>query len=203
MVASSHVRVNLIGIRFLLVNLQAEYVLEQSDPIQIRKRLKCLPKSPAEGYRTVLERLPPGTKGFAFRMMGWIFHAPELLRRGQLREALAVDVGDEDLDRETVPSPEAVIRVCGGLVDYDRSTELVTFSHETVRPYLEEYELGSLPTHLDLCRTCLVYLSFPAFSDPVESEISLESTTLGNRFDEFDFLRYAAIGDFTHWLGKN
>lgn len=72
----------------------------------------------------------------------------------ELCEVLAVNIGDEDLDRDAMPTAEMVVTTCGSLVEHDKTSDLVTFSHETVRPFLEENEVGNLMSHSCIAKTC-------------------------------------------------
>jgi hypothetical protein len=62
-------------------------------------------------------------------------------RMSELQEVLALrDDGDcPSLNMDDCPAPESVIQVCGGLVTHDLDSNSITFSHETVRPFLESH----------------------------------------------------------------
>jgi len=105
----------------------------------------------------------------------------------ELQEAVAIEIGVPSFNSEDMTTIEVIILTCGGFIDHNEGSNLVTFSHETVRPFLEEYELNSLPSHSELCRTCLTYLQLPEFENPIE-EWSLRL----KRKEEFKFSDYAA-----------
>ena len=151
------------------MTLQTEFILEESDLVEMNNHLQSLPRNPTAAYQNVLHRLPPKTAAFARRILGWIFYALRVPTMNELREALAVRVGDLAFDHSLLPAADSVVRTCGGLIVYDQDNGLVTFSHETVRPFLKENELGNLPSHSDICKTCLTYLH-PAFEKPVMEE---------------------------------
>ena len=60
--------------------------------------------------------------------------------------------------RKISPARKTNVSTCGGFVNHDPDTQLVTFSHETVRPFLKGHESLSRSSHLILSRTCLAYL---------------------------------------------
>jgi hypothetical protein len=131
--------------------------------------------------------MTPSEKTFARRILSWILRGQRILSMDELCEALAVNIGDEDLDRDAMPSAEMVVTTCGSLVEHDKETGLVKFSHETVRPFLEKGESGNLLSHSDLAKTCLTYLGFPEFEEPVSSV-----TESVRRVRNFRFSKYAA-----------
>jgi hypothetical protein len=175
--------------RFLLVKLQVQYVLGPKDAGEKRRRLNSLPKSPTEAYRGVFERMTSDDLRFARRILGWVLHAVGILTMPELQEALAIEIGVVSFNPEDVTSPEDIISTCGGLVDQNEYSGLVTFSHETVRPFLEEHEMTL--SHSDLCRTCLTYLQLPMFGVWGDSQYY-------NKFTRFKFRWYAAGYWATH-----
>jgi len=111
----------------------------------------------------------------------------------ELREALAIEIGVASFNPQDMTTAEEIILTCGGFIDHNEGSNLVNFSHETVRPFLEEYELISLPSHSELCRTCLTYLQLPEFENPME-----EPSLWSKRKEEFKFSDYAAQFWATH-----
>jgi hypothetical protein len=110
----------------------------------------------------------------------------------ELREALAIEIGVASFNPQDMTTAEEIIWTCGGFLDHIEDSNLVTFSHETVSPFLKEYELMSIPSHSELCRTCLTYLQLPEFDNPTSWQRNLE------RKDKFKFSRYAAQFWATH-----
>jgi len=172
--------------RFLLLKFQLDHVLASSDPVQITDKLACLPKDLTAAYQSVFSRMAPGDASFAYRILGWIFHAQRILNMSELQEALAIRIGRPSLQRHLIADPREIIRACGGLVNHDKDSDLVTFSHQTVRPFLEEHKLTSLPSHSVLCKTCLTYLQLPRLEKPCGRFAMIK------RKEEFKFGEYAA-----------
>jgi len=174
------------------VTLQIEHILDECDPVEMHKRLHSLPTNVTAAFVNVFERLSPSTRNFARRILGWIFHAKRILKMGELLEALAVqveEVGVRSFDSRKMSSADLVVRACGGLIAYDRNSHLVTFSHETVRPFLDENELGNLPSHSDLCKVCMRSLEMvgPGWTDASIKELGRDL-----RESESGFSNYAA-----------
>ena|SRR5277367_3268841 len=109
-------------LRFLLLKLQTEFVLEASDPVEIRERLNSLPKDLTEAYDAVFERITPGDAAFAYRILGWIFHAQRILKMSELQEALVIKIGVPSLDRCLITDAAKIVRVCGGLISHDKKS---------------------------------------------------------------------------------
>jgi hypothetical protein len=175
-----------------MVKLHVQYVLEPRDAGEKRRRLRSLPTSPTEAYRGVLDRMTPNDLQFARRILGWVLYAQRILTMPELQEALAIEIGVPSLDRRDITSAEEIISTCGGFLNHDSDSDLVTFNHETVRPFLEKHESSLLSSHLVLSRTCLTYLRLPEFEEPCLA------TRYTERLEKFELSRYAARFWATH-----
>jgi hypothetical protein len=176
--------------RFLMVTLQTRHVLEQRhDWFAMKLCLENLPKTPDDAYHGVLARLPEKSRKYAERILGWILHAERRLTMGELREALAIQIYGPaalaELDHHDESEATKILQISGGLVALDQRASL-GFSHETVEAFLKKHQLPTLPSHSDLCRTCLTYLQLPVF------ENWCDRRRLVKRKDEFKFSDYAA-----------
>ena len=175
----------------------------------LEDRLKSLPKNPTEAYCDIVKRMCRNRldMDFARRILGWILGAQRVLSMSELRQALAIpkDYSSsnlfDDIDNKRA---RAIIQTCGGLVRHSQDTDLVTFSHETARSFLEsddpkiksflqEHQLDPLPSHSDLCRTCLSHLRLPEFERPCAG-----GNELSWRWLKFEFGKYAAQFWATH-----
>ena len=154
--------------------------------------LESLPTDLRAAYNKVFDRI--ADSGFAYRILGWIFHAQRILKMSELREALAIRIGSPSLDDLQTLQRDAteIVRICGGLVSHNKVSDLVTFSHETVKPFLENYKLANLPSQANLCKTCLTYLSLPPLDKPSQGEEYEERKKI------FQFSDYAARFWATH-----
>src|SRR5208282_4581322 len=88
----------------------------------------------------------------------------------QLQEALAIRIGHPFLQQHLIVDATEIVRVCGDLIGHNEVNDLVSFSHETVRSFLETSKFGDLPSHSVLAKTCLTYLQFPVFDNPHDWE---------------------------------
>lgn len=179
--------------RFLLAILQLQSVLKFKDPVKVKDRLRNLPDTPTEAYHDLLDRMTPEDQDLARRVLGWVLLARRILKMAELREVLALnEEGSPSLDVNDCLEAEQVVSICGGLIIHNRGNDLVTFSHETVRPFLETHELTSLPSHSLLSSSCLAYLRLLPFGKPCDFSY------LNKMIEEFKFSEYAAKFWATH-----
>ena len=109
----------------------------------------------------------------ANKILAWVIFARRPITIEELRCALAVELGDSDLNEEGLLDRGYLLSVCGGLVMTNGDTEIVRFIHYTLQEYFERarhLELSSAQTYL--ATTCITYLSFSTFASQVRSEIS-------------------------------
>jgi hypothetical protein len=139
---------------------------------------------------------------FARRILGWVLTAQRILSMPELQEALAINIGVADFNVQDVTSSEDIISTCGGFVDHDQRSDLVTFSHAAVSSFLKN---DALISHSDLCRTCLTYLQLAEFElhaqealDDSLFESLFEPTEREARKEKFKFSNYAAEFWATH-----
>jgi hypothetical protein len=83
----------------------------------------------------------------------------------ELQEALVIKIGVPSLGHDLITEPSKLVRACGSLINHDEISDFVTFSHETVRGFLEKHKLEKLPSHSEICRTCLEYLRLVPLRD--------------------------------------
>lgn len=184
-------------LRFLLLSLQTKFVLDSSDPIEITWRLTHLPKDLEEAYNGVVERMTTGEAAFAYRILGWIFQARRVLTMSELQEALAVSVDVPSLRRHLITSASKIVSVCGGLLNHDKASDLVTFSHETVREFLRKGKVGMMPSHSEIGRTCLTYIQLHPRVGEVQTQFVPLVPGLGRPpFYDLRFTNYA----ITNWV---
>lgn len=180
----------LILFRFLLVVVQLQYLLSKEEPRKIRNALQSLPKTPDEAYTEIFDRIGHSNdaKTRAYTILSWIFSARRPLIMGELREALAVEPGDRDLEEEDILDPDYIIESCQSLIIYDRNTGFVQFTHFTVHEFIREKCTQHLLTAVDIAKICLTYLSFDVF----EEGPCTDECTLRLRMKKYGFAGYAA-----------
>jgi len=146
------------------------------------------PTSPQDVYRTVVNKML-AQKEFddqPLRILSWILHAARPLKMEELQEALAVDEDVKELLERHKVAPETIVKSCEPLVDYDKFTRVVKFTHDTVREFLEEHCQDQLYPPQDLAKTCLYYLGLDEFNKPCRDQKALQI-----RLEKFKFTEYA------------
>src|SRR5277367_562253 len=91
----------LIYARFLLAELQIEYVLNKKEARAMEKALDSLPTTLDKAYEDIMNRMErKNTKEFALRVFTCVLNAERTLHIDALRELLVVEVGDKELKRK-------------------------------------------------------------------------------------------------------
>lgn len=115
-----------------------------------------------------MERIQGQREGFrqlAQRVLAWIACATRPLSATELQHALAVELGERSLDAENIPEVSSLASVCSGLVTVDKESNVVRLIHYTTQEYFNRTRDRWFPTaEVDVCITCVTYLSFDAFS---------------------------------------
>ena len=111
--------------RFLLISLTMDAILGETTAYGRRKKLEAITQGLdlKDVYGTTLERIKEqgGEKArLGMRALMWISHSERILRLDELLQALAVEIGSTDLNAERIPSVEALLSCCLGLVIVDR-----------------------------------------------------------------------------------
>jgi hypothetical protein len=94
----------------------------------------------------------------------------------ELRSALAIEPGANELDTEALLRIEDLATVCRGLVVVDGESNIVRLVHYTAQQYFE----NALPSwspeaHRNIALTCITYLCFDTFrSGPCVNDEDLE-----------------------------
>ena len=94
-------------------------------------------------YREVLDRIDQAEgKETALQILSWLFHAQRPLQMDELREILSIETQppDTELYPDFLFDPVQIIHCCQSLVEFDKSSGIVRFTHYTVQEFLEKYQ---------------------------------------------------------------
>ena len=197
--------VNAVDGMFLLAQLHMDSLADKTSPKTIKKSLEDLPKGSDAldvAYEQAMRRIEdqkPGFSDLAKRTLSWITYTDELLTVAAVRHALAIEVGESELDEENLDEIEDVSFVCCGLVIIDPETDAVRLVHYTMQEYLRNSGSQHFPNaREDIAVSCLTYLLFDEFGEGWAGDnsrgIGVRSTTwvpLEARLQKYPFLRYA------------
>ena len=120
-------------------------------------------------YDDAMERIRGQVKDqedLAMQVLSWITCAMRPLTTVELQHALAVEVGDSELDGDNIPDIDDMVSVCAGLVTVDEESTIIRLVHYTTQEYFEKTQLRWFPGgHLTITNVCTTYLSFLKFEN--------------------------------------
>jgi len=166
------------GSSFRLVSLSVrDAIIRKNLVLERRMKLEELMGGDglSEAYRSTLTRLKAqgGVKSaLGLKALMWVLYSKKQLRSEELCHALGVEIGSIDLDSENVPTIEAVLSSCLGLLTVEAPSSTVRLVHFTLQKYLTRHP--NLFPHPDstIAEVCLTYLNFRsirALSPPFSS----------------------------------
>jgi hypothetical protein len=116
-----------MSFRFLLARLHMDSLVTKATRKAVREALKTLPKELESTYDEAMQRIRSQNdddKQLAERVLCWISFAFRSLTLNELQHALAVELGESELDEENIPDEELLTSLCAGLVIIDRQATL-------------------------------------------------------------------------------
>ena len=156
--------------RFLLAQLHLESLTGKRAPKAIRTALKNLATGSGaydHAYEGTMERINGQIKDqeeLAKQVLSWITCAKRPLTTSELQHALAVEIGESQLDADNVPQDEDIVSVCAGLVTIDDESRIIRLVHYTTQEYFDRTWQKWFPNApADIATICVTYLSFDKF----------------------------------------
>jgi ankyrin repeat protein len=183
-----------------------DYLCELPNDAARRKALESLPPDLNKTYERILERVNQSNETvqrLVRRTLQWIVCSYERLSTAQLCEAIAVEEGYTNLDKEAICGEDEILLRCSSLLRKSADANYLELAHFTVKEFLigidpyARYPLGmySLPQNNVrrlLARTCLTYLNLLDFQADMPDD--LESWK--RQCDQYPFRVHAA----SHWF---
>ncbi|KAH8586052.1 ankyrin repeat protein, partial [Bisporella sp. PMI_857] len=155
---------------FLLAQLHLHSLIGKRSPKSVRAALERLPTGSEaydQAYKDAMERIERQVKNreeLAKQILQWVTCAKRLLTTSELQLALAVEVGEVELDQDNFPQIEDMVSACAGLVTVDEESGTIRLVHYTAQEYLERTQKQWFPNaETDITRICVTYLSFNTF----------------------------------------
>ena len=104
------------------------------------------------------------SRELAEHVLLWIICAKRHLITSELRQALAVEVGEPELNKENLPHIKDIVSVCAGLVTVDEESNTIRLVHYTTQEYFERTQGKWFPNaETYITAICVTYLSFRVF----------------------------------------
>lgn len=142
----------------------------ERSPRAVPKALAKLPTGSVaydHAYKDAMERIKgqaSDQEELAKQVLSWITCAKRLLTTSELQHALAVEVGDSELDKENFPQVEDMVSVCAGLVTVDDESGIIRLVHYTTQEFFQRTQKRWFPNaEVDITTICVTYLSFTVF----------------------------------------
>jgi ankyrin repeat protein len=129
----------------------------------------------------------------AKQVLSWITCAKKPLATSELQYALAVEIGESQLDEENLPDIEDIVSVCAGLVIIDKESGIIRLVHYTTQEYFERTQGKWFPNaEANIMRTCVTYLSFNSSNDNVFPILTETIDEILKSSSKYPLLQYAA-----------
>ncbi|KAJ6257541.1 Vegetative incompatibility protein [Drechslerella dactyloides] len=134
---------------FILARLLVESLVGETTPKAIKSVLRSLPKGSQalyHAYEGAVERIKSGSRSqLAEAALSWIVWARRPLSVKELQHALAIEVGECQLDEENITDISDVVSACTGLISVDGQSDVVRLVHYTAYEYFADTWISTFP----------------------------------------------------------
>ncbi|RFU32928.1 hypothetical protein B7463_g3428, partial [Scytalidium lignicola] len=180
---------------FLLVQLNVDSLVGSKSTKALKKALKELSKGLDHAYNEAMNRIQgqiANSRELAKQVLSWITCAKRPLTTLELQHALAVEIGESELDQENLPEIQDMVSVCAGLVTIDEESNIIRLVHYTLQDFFQRNLNEWVPdAEMNIANICITYLSFDVFgSGSCQSDKKFET-----RLQENPLYDYSA----RHW----
>ena len=120
----------------------------------------------------------------AKQVLSWVTRAKRQLTTSELQHALAVEIGEPELDEDNLPQVDDLVSVCAGLVTVDNESGVIRLVHYTTQDFfLRTWEQWFPNSETDITMICSTYLSFKVFQHgPCKTHVEFEERLQSNQF---------------------
>jgi hypothetical protein len=132
--------------------------------------LKKLPKGSEaydNAYEDAMKRIEgqvADSKELAIQVLSWITLSKRPLTATEIQHALALEIGESELDEENLPEVKDILSVCSGLVTIDEESNVIRLVHYTTQEYLKRTQKKWFPNaETNITVICVSYLLFSVF----------------------------------------
>ena len=180
--------------RFLLARLTFDTLVGHKTLKAIKGTLDKLSKGAGSldsAYDDAIKRIEDqgsDDRDLAKKTLLWISQSQRSLSVAEMQQAVAIELGESDLDPDNTVDCDDIISACAGLVTRGRDSgarDILRLVHYTTQEYLERTKTKYFPTAQEyLASSCLTYLLLDVFSGAVcptlhDGDLSDDSGTGG------------------------
>ena len=128
----------------------------------------------------------------AHKILMWVSHSFRPLRVLELRYALAMVPGLQELNEEALPYEDDLVAVCVGLVYIEPKSRTIDLVHHSTTEYFHKFGHEYYPeAHREIADVCLEYMAFIGNDYYIEGHWK-SSNCYDNEPSQYTFLQYTA-----------
>jgi hypothetical protein len=189
--------------RILLAKLHLDFICGLRSDRSIKEALVTIPSTMYHTYDEILEQLMfknPESIEDIKSILQWLAYSMVPLTLEQLAEAISIRPEDSSLDEAGIVTDAMdLVALCGTLVTAKPQNTsggtyedlrgpqitLITLSHASVEEYLKSgkmnselkktFDMDAEHVNLSLAKTCLQYIGFDDFKEPIEPWVCISS----------------------------
>ncbi|KAJ7327647.1 ankyrin repeat-containing domain protein, partial [Mycena albidolilacea] len=139
---------NTVDGMFLLARLHLVSLDTMMTPKALLKALEKLPSDLDETYHNAMERISDqrqGAREVAQSTLIWVTNAKRPLTVEEIRVALAIEPGDNQLDVDNMLDIDTILSACAGLILLDEEYSIVRLVHYTTQEYWDRVQAPQFP----------------------------------------------------------
>jgi hypothetical protein len=156
----------------LLAQLHLESLIGKRSVKAVRAAIARLPtgsKAYDRAYNNAMERIEgqiDDQEELAKQVLSWVTRAKRQLTTSELQHALAVEVGEPELDKDNLPQIDDMVSVCCGLVTVDKESSVIRLVHYTTQDFfIRTWKRWFPNSETDITNICSTYLAFKVFQN--------------------------------------
>lgn len=129
-----------------------------------------------DAYANLMKRIKAQNKELrllAEKVLSWVVYSRRQLTLKELQHALALEIGQPGLDRDSIMDQELIATACCGLITINQHEGTVQLIHHTAKEYFGRTRRHWFPEdEIYIAETCIAYLSSELFENgpPREEE---------------------------------
>ncbi|KAJ7327642.1 ankyrin repeat-containing domain protein [Mycena albidolilacea] len=160
---------NTVDGMFLLARLHLESLGAKRKPKAVFEALENLPSDLDETYHNAVKRISDQdeeAREIAQSTLIWVTNAKRPLTVEEIRVALAIEPGTNQLDVANMLDIETILSVCAGLIIVDDEHSIVRLVHYTTQEYWDRVQAPRFPNaQTDVTHSLLTFLAFDEHVD--------------------------------------